>query len=159
MTPTNLEIARRFFGAKRIALVGVSRDERDFSRVVLRELVRRGHDVVPVNPSAPEIEGRRSFARVSEIVPRADAALLLTPAAETDRVLADCDDAGIRSVWLHRGAGPGAATPSALALCAARGIEVVHDLCPFMALPGAAFPHRVHGFVRTRLGRRRTAGA
>ena len=30
--------------------------------------------------------------------------------------------------------------------------ELVHDLCPFMALPGASFPHRLHGFIRSRLG-------
>jgi hypothetical protein len=54
-------------------------------------------------------------------------------------------------VWLHRGAGAGAATPAALAFCAANGIEAVQDLCPFMALPGAGFPHRLHHFVRRRL--------
>jgi hypothetical protein len=32
-------------------------------------------------------------------------------------------------------------------------VELVHDLCPFMALPGASFPHRVHGFLRRRFGR------
>jgi predicted CoA-binding protein len=153
MKPTDLEAARRFFAAKRIAVVGVSRDEKDFSRFVLRELARRGHDVVPVNPGAREIEGRRAFARVTDVVPRVDAALLLTAPAQTERVLADCAAAGIRSVWLHRGAGVGAATPAALALCTAHGIEAVHGLCPFMALPGAAFPHRVHGFFRTRFGR------
>jgi predicted CoA-binding protein len=68
-------------------------------------------------------------------------------------VLRDCLAAGVRRVWLHRGAGAGAATPAALALCAEAGVEVVHDLCPFMALPDAGFPHRVHHFLRRRLSR------
>ena len=59
---------------------------------------------------------------------------------------------GVRRVWLHRGAGQGAESPGALAFCAAHGLEVVRDLCPFMALPGAALPHRLHGFFRTRFG-------
>jgi predicted CoA-binding protein len=148
MRPSSLEAARAFLAARRIAVVGVSRDEKDFSRAVFRELARRGLDVVPVNPALSEAEGRRAFARVGDVSPPADAALLLTPPARTEAVLRECAAAGIRRVWLHRGAGGGAATPEALAFCAAAGLEAVHGLCPFMALPGAAFPHRVHHFFR-----------
>jgi predicted CoA-binding protein len=48
----NLEAARALLARKRLALVGVARDQKDFTRVVQRELVRRGYDVVPVNPAA-----------------------------------------------------------------------------------------------------------
>jgi predicted CoA-binding protein len=153
MEPSSLESARAFLGARRIAVVGVSRNEKDFSRAVLRELARRGHDLAPVNPALAEVDGRRCFARVQDVSPPADAALLLTSPAQTERVLRDCLAAGIRRVWFHRGAGPGAATPAALALCAEAGVEVVRDLCPFMALPDAGFPHRLHHFVRRRLAR------
>ena len=54
MRPSSIEEARAFLGARRIAVVGVSRNEKDFSRYVLRELARRGHDVVPVNPALAE---------------------------------------------------------------------------------------------------------
>ncbi len=148
MRPSSLEAARAFLAARRIAVVGVSRNEKDFSRMVLRELVRRGLDVVPVNPALAEAEGRRAFGRIQDVSPPADAALLMTPPGQTEPVLRDCLAAGVRRVWLHRGSGAGAATPAALAFCAASGIDVVQGLCPFMALPGAAFPHRVHHFFR-----------
>jgi predicted CoA-binding protein len=77
----------------------------------------------------------------------------MTPPAESERVVRDCVAAGLRRVWLHRGAAPGAATPAALARGAEAGIEVVQDLCPFMALPDAGFPHRLHHFFRRRLAR------
>ncbi|HET8542297.1 MAG TPA: CoA-binding protein [Anaeromyxobacter sp.] len=153
MKPSSLEEARAFLGARRIAVVGVSRNARDFSRAVLHELAVRGHDVAPVNPALAEAEGLRCYARVQDVSPPADAALLMTPPAQTERVLRDCVAAGVRRVWLHRGAGPGAATPAALALCAASGIEVVQGLCPFMALPDAGFAHRLHHFLRRRLAR------
>jgi uncharacterized protein len=145
--------AREFLRARRIAVVGVSRNEKDFSRVILRELVRRGYDVVPVNPGLAEVEGRRCVPRLQEIAPPADAALLLTGPGATEQVLRDAVQAGIRKVWLHRGGGPGVGTPAALAFCEANGIETVHDLCPFMLFPDAPFPHRVHGFLRRTLGR------
>ncbi len=153
MRPSSLEQARAVLGARRIAVVGVSRNEKDFSRYVLRELARRGLDVAPVNPALAEVEGRRCFARLQDVSPPADAALVLTAPAQTDRVLADCVAAGIRRVWLHRGAGQGAATPGALAFCAANGIEAVQGLCPFMALPDAAFPHRAHHWFRRAFAR------
>lgn len=148
-----LDRARAFLATKRIAVVGVSRDEKDFSRVVFRELLRRGHDLVPVHPALAEVEGRRVWPTLSQIEPPVEAALVLTPPAATEAVVRDAIRAGVRKVWLHRGAGRGAGTPEALALCEANGIEVVHDLCPFMALPGAGLPHDVHGFFRRRFGR------
>jgi len=158
MSPSPLERARAFLQARRIAFVGASRNERDFSRGVLKELVRRGYDVVPVHPEAEEIEGRRAFPRVGAVEPPVEAALIMTPPARTDDAVRDCLDAGIRHVWLHRGGGRGSATPEAVARCRAAGVEPVTDLCPFMALPGAAWPHRLHGFLR-RLSSGRARGS
>lgn len=151
MSPS-LDRARAFLAAKRIAIVGVSRNEKDFSRLVFREFLRRGYDAVPVNPALAEVDGRRAYAGFSDIAPPVDAALLLTPPSATDAVVRDAIRAGVRKVWLHRGAGAGSGTPAALALCEANGIEPVHDLCPFMAWPEVALPHRVHGFFRRRFG-------
>jgi uncharacterized protein len=150
MSELPLALAREFLESKRIALVGLSRNEKDFTRSVARELLRRGYDVVPVNPAAgsADIEGRRVFARLQYVTPPAEAALLFTAPEVTQAVLRDALAAGVRKVWLHRGAGQGAASPGALAFCAANGIAAVHDLCPFMALPGASFPHRFHRAVR-----------
>jgi predicted CoA-binding protein len=150
-----LDLARDFLRARRIALVGLSRTPKDFTRGIARELLRRGYDVVPVNPAAAgaEIEGCRAFGRVCDVTPPAEAALLFTSPAATEAVLRDCAGAGVRKVWLHRGAGHGAATPDALAFCAAHGLVAVHDLCPWMALPGAHFPHRFHRAMRQRFGR------
>lgn len=140
--------ARAFLASRRIALVGASRDPRSFSQGVQRALVARGYDVVPVNPAAGEVDGRRAFARPQDVAPPAEAALVLTPPGGAADAVRDCLAAGIRRIWLHRGAGPGCATAEALALCRAAGVEPVADLCPFMALPGAGLLHRVHGALR-----------
>lgn len=142
--------ARAFLARGRFALVGVSRDQRDFSRQVLRELLRRGYDVVPVNPAMAQVEGRTCHARVQDIRPPVAGALLMTPPARTEHAVRDCVEAGIRSVWMHRGSGTGASSPEAEALCRAQGLEVVADLCPFMALPDSSWPHRLHRFFRLR---------
>jgi predicted CoA-binding protein len=150
MTTTMMDRARDFLALKRIALVGVSRGDKDFSRGVLRELLGRGYDVVPVNPALKEVEGRRCHGRLQDVQPPVEGALLLTPPGRTEQVLEDCLEAGVRRVWMHRGVGSGSASARALAFCEANGIQLVADLCPFMALPGAGLPHRVHGFFRRR---------
>ena len=55
--------AREFLSLKRIAVVGVTRKEKGFSRYILRELITRGYDAVPVNPMLKTVEGRAYFGR------------------------------------------------------------------------------------------------
>ena len=159
MIVSSLEEARAFLTARRIAVVGVSRDAKDFSRYVLRELLARGLDAVPVSPVLSEAEGRAASPSVRDVSPAPDAALLLVPAQRAAEAVRDCLAAGVRKIWLHRGGGPGAASEEAIALCREAGVEPVQGLCPFMALPGAAFPHRLHGAVRRAFGRSPSAPA
>ena len=142
-----------FLSCRRLAVVGVSRDPKDFSRAVFRAFVERGYDAVPVNPAGGEAEGRRSVARVGDVQPPPEAALLLTPPAATAQVVRECADAGVRRVWMHRGGGQGAVSPEAVAVCRERGIDVVDGECPFMFLSHAGWAHSLHGFFR-RLGGR-----
>jgi uncharacterized protein len=147
-----VQSAQRFLSLHRIAVVGVSRNPRDFSRAVLKAFLERGLDAVPVNPAAgvEELGGRRAFPRLSAVSPPVEGALLLVPPAQADAVAAEAIAAGIRHLWFHRGGGAGAASPQALERCRAAGVEVVAGLCPFMVLPGMGWPHRLHAWVRRR---------
>jgi predicted CoA-binding protein len=145
-----MERARELLSHRRLALVGVSRDQKDFSRMVLRELATRGFDPVPVNPAAAgaELDGRRAVARIGDASPAVEGAIFFTPPGRTAAAVEDALAAGVRRLWLHRGAGPGSTSPEALAACRAAGVEPVTDLCPFMALPRAGWFHRVHALFR-----------
>jgi uncharacterized protein len=145
--PTTIAEVRDFLTLRRIALVGVSRDPKDFSRVLFREMCDKGYDMVPVNPAVGAMETRRCFPRVQEIEPPAEAALVLTPPRETERVVRDCAEAGIRRIWMHRGGGQGSVSREAVDFCRKQGMHLVEGYCPFMFLPHTPFFHRVHGFV------------
>jgi uncharacterized protein len=150
MESAMMDRAQEFLARKRVAVVGVSRSEKDFTRKVYQELRRRGYDALPVNPGLGEIEGRPCFARLQDIQPPPEWALLFTSPQQTEEVVRGCLAAGVRRVWMHRGVGKGAASPRALVFCAANDMQVVKDLCPFMVLPEGALPHRIHGFFRRR---------
>jgi hypothetical protein len=151
-TPS-LETIQDFLAQKRIAMIGVSRNPKDFSAALFDELRKRGYDMVPVNPKAGEVLGRTCFAKVQEIQPPVDAALLMTTPEVTDAVVSDCAAAGIRRVWMYRAGGKGAVSANAIAFCHEHGIQVVPGQCPFIFLRGAGGVHKFHGFVRKITGR------
>jgi len=142
-----------FLAQKRIAMVGISRGPREFSVALFEELCRRGYDVVPVTPHMPQVKGRKCFARVQDIQPPVEAALLMTSPAVTDEVVRDCAEAGIQRVWMYGAGGRGAVSNNAVAFCLGKGIDVVPGECPFMFLPKAGAIHALHGFVRKITGR------
>ncbi len=149
----SLETIQDFLAQKRIAMAGVSRDPANFSVALFDELCRRGYDVVPVNPNVKEVKGRRCFARVQDIQPPVDAALLMTAPNETEAVVKDCAEAHVQRIWMYRAAGKGAVSPRAVEFCRERGLQVIPGECPFMFLPNTAGYHRFHGFVRKITGR------
>ena len=60
------QVIHSFLSCRRIAVVGVSRDPKDFSRAVCRAFAENGYDVVPVNANGGTIEGREAPRRIAE---------------------------------------------------------------------------------------------
>jgi uncharacterized protein len=145
MYGTTREDIDDFLAQKRLALVGISRDPKDFSRGLFRDLRRRGYDIVPVNPALTEVDGARAFAKLQDIKPPVEGALIMTAAAKSMRVAEDCAEAGITRIWFHRGTGRGAVDEAAVDFCRQRGLLVVAGFCPYMFLGHAPFVHRLHG--------------
>lgn len=147
-TRTGLTEVNDFLAQRRLALVGVSRHEPDFSRTLLQTLRDHGYDMVPVNPALTEVAGLRCYPRVQDIKPPVDGVLVMTPAAAAAQVVRDCIEAGIGRVWLHRGTGAGAVSTEAIELCQQSGIKLVAGQCPFMFLPEPAWFHRAHRYLK-----------
>lgn len=149
----SLETINDFLAQKRIAMVGISRDPKDFSVMLFDEFCRRGYDMVPVNPGMNEVSGRRCFARLQQIQPPVDAAILMTSPAVTESVVGDCAEAGIRRIWMYGAGVQGAVSPKAIEFCRANEIQVVPGECPLMFWRDSGLGHRLHGFVMKIIGR------
>lgn len=133
----------RFLQGERLAVVGVSRNSKEFANAVFRELRDRGYEVVPVNPNADEVEGVRCYRTVAEL-PDVDGAIVMVPAAGAADVVRQCAARGIERVWLHRGAGQGSVSEEAVDAARTAGIDVVDGACPLMFLPDTGWFHRLH---------------
>jgi len=143
-----------FLKGKRIALVGASRNPNDFSRIVLRELIAHGYDMVPVNASevSVEMEGLTVYRRLTDVPGALDGALLMTPASVTASIAREVLASGVPRVWLHHGVGPGAVDAKAVELLRGRGVDVVAGECPMMFLDGGSGVHRLHAWIRRIFG-------
>jgi predicted CoA-binding protein len=150
---STLDVIQEFLAQKRIAMIGISREPKSFSVQLFEELRRHGYDVVPVNPKTPNVLGQRCFARIQDVQPPVDAALLMTRAVVTEVITRDCAEAGIRLIWMYRAGGRGAVSQAAVEFCKAKGIQVIPGECPLMFLSPTTGVHRFHGFVRKITGR------
>jgi predicted CoA-binding protein len=139
-----LEDIKKFLDSKRLAVVGVSRDPKHFSRAVFREFVAQGYDAVPVNPKATEIEGRQCFPRIADVTPAVEAVLLLTPAGRTYQALDECKQVNIRKIWMYKAVPDREIHEHAVEFCRQRGSAVIEGHCPFMFLPNPGLFHRIH---------------
>jgi predicted CoA-binding protein len=117
--------------------------------VLLREFIKRGYEITPVNPASSFLEDRHCYARVGEITPPVEGVLVMTPPSVTEDVVRDCVDAGIKDVWLYRSVGQGSISPNAVSYCREHEINLIEGYCPMMFFRDAGLIHRIHrGFAR-----------
>lgn len=145
---SSMATIRDFLAQKRIAVVGVSHNPHDFSRSLLRTLRKHGYDAVAVNPELTSADDAPCFARLTDVSPPVDGALIMTSPTVTDEIVEECAKLHIPRVWMHRAGGKGAVSPRAVKFCEEQGIDVVPGECPYMFLEAESWFHRLHGFIR-----------
>jgi predicted CoA-binding protein len=141
--PTIKEAATDFLTNRRIAVTGVSRNPKGHgSNVVYQRLRERGYDVFAVNPNADEVEGDRCYHDLTSIPDGVEAVVIGTKPEHAEATVRECEELGIRHVWMHRGPGPGSVSAEASAYGRAHGIQVIDGGCPLMFDPTADFGHK-----------------
>jgi predicted CoA-binding protein len=145
---SSMTVIEDFLAQKRIAVVGVSRDPKDFSRGLFRTFRERGYDAVAVNPELQSFDDTPCFARLDDVTPQVDAVLVMTSPPITDDVVRQCARLGTGRVLIYRAGGKGAVSPQAVEFCEEHGIEVVPGECPYMFFPKSGWFHGLHGFIK-----------
>lgn len=137
--------AEDFLSHKKIAVVGVSRKQ-GTGNGIFKALRKRGYAVVPVNPSANEVEGETCYPDLKSIPDGVDAVVIVTRPEASEAVMRDCVEAGVTHVWMHGNALFGAKNSSvseaATAYGREHGIDVIPGGCPLMFGDGADLGHR-----------------
>jgi predicted CoA-binding protein len=149
------DAATDFLGKKRVAVTGVSRKEQSHgANVVYKRLRDRGYEVFPVNPNADEVEGDRCYHDLKSIPGGVDWVLIGTRPDNADDTVHECDELGIKRVWMHQPPfGPGSFSESAARYGHEHGMTVIEGGCPCMFNPTADPGHKMMRVIGTMTGK------
>jgi predicted CoA-binding protein len=136
-----------FLAQRRIAIVGVSRT-RGFGNTILKTLVERNYDVVPINANADTLGGRLCFRGLAQLPELPDAVIAVVPPNQTLNVVEDCIRLGIRHLWMQQGS----ESKDAIARAESAGISVIHHACVLMYAEPKGI-HRLHHWLHSAFGR------
>lgn len=141
-----------FLAVKRIAVIGMSRNKADYSRLLMNEYTKGGYEIIPVNPLAEEIGEKKSYKSVKDISPKPERVIMLLPADKTEQAMIDCAEAGIKDVWMHNHLMKGVQNTKAIYQAEKNGMNLITGFCPMMFLENGMFLHKLHGGIFKLLG-------
>ncbi len=88
---------------RHIAVVGASRDTTKAAGFVPEFLMKKGYNIIPVNPFAETVLGRKCFRSLADVGERIDIVDVFRPSAEAERVVEEASARGAKIVWLQEG--------------------------------------------------------
>ena len=117
---------RKILELKNIAVVGMSNTEGKPAHFVPKYLIDNGYNVIPVNPTIPEVLGRKSYPNITDIPEVVD---IVDIFRKSEDILPVIDDAikkkGVKVIWMQLGIYNEEAERKARE----RGISVVFNRC------------------------------
>lgn len=111
--------------ARSIAVVGASNKPHRDSNGIAEFLIRKGYDVLPVNPAYTETNGRRCYPDLAAIGRPVDVVDVFRNPDAVDEVVDDAIATGARVLWLQSGV----VNEAAAVRAEAAGLAVVMDRC------------------------------
>lgn len=138
LVTTDAGIAALLMRARRIALVGASDRPERAAFGVMRFLLAREAEVVPVNPmlAGRQLLGRTVVGSLAEVGGDIDMVDVFRRAEAVPEIVEAAIAAGARAIWLQLGV----VHEAAAARAAAAGLEVVMDRCPVIEVRRLALP-------------------
>jgi hypothetical protein len=117
---------RRVLDYDRVAVVGASTSYEKAAHIVPAYLQRHGYEIVPVNPTADEIFGERSYESLAEVVETIDIVEIFRPSEEVPEIVEQAvGREDVKAVWMQLGIRNDEAARTA----EAAGVDVVQDRC------------------------------
>jgi predicted CoA-binding protein len=149
MTNTPMINVKDFVSQRHIAIIGASRTGKKFGNYAMKELKQRDYMITPVHPSAEFIDGVKAYANLKSIPEPVDGVLIVVPPDQTEKVVREVAEAGIKRVWMQQGS----ESEDAIRFCNEKDIPVVSGECIMMFAHDTAVLHRMHHWIWRLLGK------
>ncbi len=119
------EQIRDILSLKKVVVIGMSRHSSKAAHYVPKFLSDNGYDVIPVNPTAEEILGKKCYNSVSEIDEEIDIVDIFRPSDQVLPVVQEAIKKKPKVIWLQEGIH----NSEAEELARQDGIKVVYNRC------------------------------
>lgn len=110
---------------KNVAVVGMSKDPAKDAHLIPKYLINHTYNVIPVNPTADEILGRKCYKSLLEVPNKIDIVDVFRPSEHVPPIVKDAIAKGVKLVWMQLGINNKEAADEALK----HGIDVVYNRC------------------------------
>lgn len=98
------EEIKRIYSLKNVAVVGMSKNPDKAAHYVPKYLTEHGYNVIPVNPTATEILGKKCYPRVSDVPVQVDIVDVFRPSEAVPEVVKDATaKSGVKVIWMQEG--------------------------------------------------------
>ena len=116
---------REILSMKNVAVVGMSKNPEKDAHQIPKYLMNSGYNVIPVNPTADEILGKKCYKNLREIPGNVDIVDVFRPSEDVPPIVQDAIAKGVKVVWMQLGISNEEATKEA----SEKGIKVVYNRC------------------------------
>ncbi len=124
------EIAWILENCKRIALFGASPKADRPSHRIMRFLLEKGYEVIPIRSGVKEILNQRCYPSVREVAGDIDLVLIFRRSEEVPPIVEEAMGRGVKAVWMQEGI----ISPEAFAQATQGGLRAVMDRCIYKEL-------------------------
>ena len=119
------EQIRKFYSLKNIAVVGMSKNPEKAAYYVPKYLADKGYNIIPINPTADEILGKKCYQKINEVDEPIDIVDVFRPSDQVMPVVEEAIKKKPKVIWLQEGIH----NQEAEDLARKAGIEVVFNRC------------------------------
>jgi len=116
---------KQILSMKNVAVVGMSKDPNKDAHHVPKYLIENGYNVIPVNPTAEEILGRKCYKSLLDVPDKIDIVDVFRPSDHVPPIVKDAITKGAKVVWMQLGISNNEAAQEA----SKHGIKVVYNRC------------------------------
>jgi len=119
------EQIRDILSLKKVVVIGMSKHSSKAAHFVPKYLYENGYDVIPVNPTADEILGKKCYDSVSEVNEEIEIVDIFRPSDQVLPIIQEAIKKKPKVIWLQEGIH----NSQAEELARKEGIKVVYNRC------------------------------
>lgn len=145
---SKLEVINNFVSLEKIALVGISANEKKFGNSILKTLASKGYNIYPVHPAIEEKYSYRCYKDISSLPHDVKGIIICVRPEAAEKAVEAAYSKGIKYIWLQQGS----ESPQAAKFCEEHELNLISKECIMMFAAPQGF-HGFHKWINKVIGR------